>query len=166
MADRTDGDKPRTHDYSLLVRWTGNQGSGTSSYRAFSRAHEVGAPGVTTIPGSADPAFRGDPARWNPEQLFVAALAQCHMLWYLHLAATSGLIVTGYEDAAIGTMVEAPDGGGEFSSVTLRPTVTIAPGGDEALAHELHERANALCFIARSVKTPVHHEVTIVRTPA
>ena len=153
-----------SHEYSLQVRWTGNQGTGTSSYRAYSRSHEIGANGVPTLLGSSDPAFHGDATRWNPEQLFIAALAQCHMLWYLHLAANAGLVVTDYVDNAGGELRMDADGtgGGEFSSVTLRPTVTIAPGGDVEVARALHERVGEVCFIARSVKIPVHHDVTIV----
>lgn len=153
---------PRTHDYSTTVRWSGNLGSGTSSYRAYSRDHEITAPDAPMIPGSSDPAFRGDPSRWNPEQLLVAALAQCHMLWFLHFASTAGVVVTAYEDSATGVMVEDDDGAGEFVSVTLHPVVTIAEGSDAALARELHARVGSVCFIARSVTFPVRHEVTIL----
>lgn len=151
----------RSHHYSLTVRWTGDHGSGTSSYTSYSRNHEVSAAGVPAIPGSSDPAFRGDGSRWNPEQLLVAAVAQCHMLWFLHLAANAGIVVTAYEDEATGEMLEEADGSGQFSSVTLHPVVTIAAGGDAALAYQLHERAGELCYIARSVKFPIHHEATI-----
>lgn len=147
----------RSHHYSLTVRWTGNQGSGTSSYSGYSRNHEVTAPGLPDLHGSSDPAFRGDPSRWNPEQLLVAALSQCHMLVFLHLASAAGIIVTSYEDTATGVMTQDPAGGGQFTSVTLHPTVTIAAGGDLALANDLHERANPSCFIASSVNFPVHH---------
>jgi organic hydroperoxide reductase OsmC/OhrA len=153
----------KSHHYEAKVTWTGNTGTGTSGYRAYERAHELTAPGQPkpAIPGSSDPAFRGDRARWNPEELLVASLAACHQLWYLHLCADAGIVVTAYEDHAEGTMSETADGGGQFTSVTLRPVVTVAPGADEALAKSLHERAHALCFIARSVRFPVHHEPEI-----
>ena len=79
------------HRYDVTVTWTGNDGEGTKSYRSYRRDHDVDAPGRPTVPGSSDPAFRGDPSRWNPEQLLVAALSQCHMLSYLHQCAANGV---------------------------------------------------------------------------
>jgi organic hydroperoxide reductase OsmC/OhrA len=148
----------RPHEYRVHLSWTGNLGTGTSDYRAYSRAHEITAAGRPVLPGSSDPAFRGDPSRYNPEELLVASLSACHMLWYLHLCAEAGIVVTGYVDAAGGTMVETPDGGGAFAEVVLRPVVTIRAGGDAELAETLHERAHELCFIARSVNFPVRCE--------
>lgn len=152
----------KQHRYRVRIAWTGNQGAGTSSYRAYSRAHQVTADGKTAIEGSADPAFRGDAGRWNPEEMLVASLAACHQLWYLHLCAEAGIVVTGYEDQAEGMMVEEADGAGQFTGVVLRPRVTLAPGSDSAKARELHHDANAKCFIARSVRFPVLHEPTII----
>ncbi|AKT50586.1 OsmC family protein [Arsenicicoccus sp. oral taxon 190] len=149
------------HTYDLTVTWTGNQGPGTSSYAAYARDHEVTAPGLPPIAGSADPAFRGDPSRWNPEQLLVASLAQCHMLWYLHLAARAGVTVVAYEDHPHGVMTTEADGSGQFERVTLRPRVTISQGSDAEVAHRLHADVPALCFIARSVSFPVDHEPAI-----
>lgn len=151
----------KLHRYRVDVAWTGNAGAGTASYRAYRRDHEIGAPGKPPIPGSADPAFLGDPGRWNPEELLVAALSACHKLWYLHLCATAGVIVTAYEDAAEGVMAEAADGAGRFVSVTLRPRVTLAPGSDAQAARDLHHRAHEMCFIARSVAFPVTTEPDI-----
>jgi len=151
----------RQHHYELGLSWTGNDGAGTRSYREYRRDHIVTAAGAPAIPGSSDPAFRGDPARWNPEQLLVASLAQCHLLWYLHFAATAGVVVVEYEDTPIGTMVEEPGGGGRFSEVTLRPRVTISAESDPALAESLHAKVGDVCFIARSVNFPVRHDPTI-----
>jgi organic hydroperoxide reductase OsmC/OhrA len=78
----------KRHTYSIRVDWTGNQGTGTSAYRAYSRAHEISAQGKTAISGSSDPVFRGDAVRWNPAELLIAALSACHQLWYLHLCPT------------------------------------------------------------------------------
>ena len=150
------------HTYAVQVTWTGNLGQGTSSYRASARAHEITAAGKPVIAGSADPAFRGDRTRYNPEDLLVASLAACHMLWYLHLAADAGVVVMAYEDQARGVMAETPNGGGHFTSVVLLPTVTIQPGADPALAANLHARAHELCFIANSVNFPVTCEPVIV----
>ncbi|HWC65379.1 MAG TPA: OsmC family protein [Thermoanaerobaculia bacterium] len=151
----------KTHRYEARTRWTGNLGTGTSTYRAYSRDHEIAAEGKPAIAGSSDRAFRGDPARWNPEDLLVSALSACHMLSYLHLCAVSGIVVTAYEDRASGEMRETGDGGGRFVSAVLRPRVTISQG-DVELARELHEKAHHLCFIAASVDFPVGCEPEIV----
>lgn len=151
----------RTHRYATTLRWTGNRGTGTSAYTAYDRAHEAGAEGRPTLSLSADPAFRGDPARWNPELMLLAALSSCHQLWYLHLCAEAGIIVLAYEDAAEATMIEATAGAGQFSGAVLHPRVTIAAGGDAARAASLHHEAAARCFIARSVNFPVRHEPEI-----
>ncbi|AYY15040.1 OsmC family peroxiredoxin [Actinobacteria bacterium YIM 96077] len=149
---------PATHQYEIAVEWTGNEGTGTSHYRAFSRAHEIRAEGKSTsIAASADPAFRGDAERWNPEELLVAALSECHMLWYLHLAANAGVVVTAYTDSPLGTMVMDGAGSGQFTEVTLRPVVTITDTAMADKAQELHHDAASKCFIARSVNFPVHH---------
>jgi organic hydroperoxide reductase OsmC/OhrA len=139
----------REHGYAVEVSWTG----ATTGYREYSRAHEVAVEGKPVIPGSSDPAFRGDRDRYNPEELLVAALSQCHMLWFLHLATEAGIVVTAYRDHAVGTMAEDADGGGRFTGVTLRPRVTVH-SGHERLA-ELHERAHHRCFVANSVNFPV-----------
>jgi organic hydroperoxide reductase OsmC/OhrA len=148
----------KRHSYTVRIDWTGNEGTGTSAYRAYSRAHEISAPGKPAIAASSDPAFRGDPARWNPEELMVASLASCHELWYLHLCAKAGIIVHAYSDDASGVMVEQPDGAGQFESVTLRPHARLARGADEQVARALHHQAAKMCFIARSVSFRVDHE--------
>ena len=157
---------PRTHQYAIEVEWTGNLGRGTSSYGAYSRDHRIAAPGKAAVLGSSDPAFRGDPARYSPEDLLVGSLSTCHMLWYLHLCATSGIVVQRYLDRATGVLVERPDGGGRFAEVTLRPEVSIAEGGDAELAERLHVRAHELCFIANSVNFPVRCAPTIALSGA
>lgn len=149
------------HHYEVDVVWTGNRGRGTSGYTAYGRDHEISAAQAPTILGSSDPAFRGDPARWNPEQLQVSALSQCHMLWYLHLAASAGVVVTAYEDRASGVMIQDSSGGGQFQQVTLRPHVTITAESDPQEALAAHARVPEVCFIARSVNFPVHHEPVI-----
>jgi organic hydroperoxide reductase OsmC/OhrA len=144
----------KTHTYSTHVEWTGNRGTGTSSYTAYGREHVIRMDGKPDIKGSADPAFRGNADRHNPEDMMVAAASTCHMLWYLHLAAEARVVVTGYTDAARGTMVEDKDRGGYFTEIVLRPLVTIA-SGDPAVAEQLHEAAHKKCFIANSVNFPI-----------
>ncbi|MGC9669344.1 OsmC family protein [Planosporangium sp. 12N6] len=159
---------PRTHTYELTVTWTGDRGTGTASYRGYSRAHEVTAAGPPPLPGSSDPTFRGDPDRWNPEQLLVAALSQCHMLAYLHVCAVAGVVVTGYTDTPRGVMAETADGGGHFTEVALRPRVTVTSPDMVERATALHEDAHRVCFIAGSVNFPVRHEpiVAVQGAPA
>jgi organic hydroperoxide reductase OsmC/OhrA len=148
----------KQHSYNVHVRWTGNRGQGTSGYTAYDRTHEVSSDGKPVIPGSSDPAFRGDRSRYNPEDLLVASLSACHMLSYLHQCANAKIMVSEYVDAAAGVMTETSDGGGRFTEVVLRPTVTIEPGGDVDLATRLHDRAHHLCFIASSVNFEVRCE--------
>ncbi|HEX3503020.1 MAG TPA: OsmC family protein [Xanthobacteraceae bacterium] len=155
-------DVTREHRYSVTVTWRGNRGSGTSSYGAYAREHEIAADGKPAIAGSSDPLFRGDRTRWNPEELLVASLSACHQLWYLHLAADAGIVVTDYVDQAEGVMAERADVAGCFTAVVLRPIVTIAAGSDVARARELHHTAHEKCFIANSVDFPVTCEPSIV----
>lgn len=150
-----------SHEYTTDLVWTGNRGEGTSGYRAYDRAHELSIAGKPVIPGSADPHFRGDASRYNPEELLVASLSACHMLWFLHLCADAGIRVEEYTDQATGTMQLTADGGGHFAEVVLRPRVRAADGADSARVDELHHRAHALCFIARSVNFPVRCEGTL-----
>ncbi|MDA3626865.1 OsmC family protein [Saccharopolyspora oryzae] len=144
------------HGYQVEVVWTGNTGQGTSSYRSYERTHEVRADGKDAIGASADPVFLGDADRYNPEELLVASLSQCHMLWFLHLAADSGVVVTGYHDQARGILTENPDGTGQFESVELTPLVTVSDRASVDVAEALHERAHELCYIAKAVNFPVN----------
>lgn len=150
----------KLHTYDTRVTWTGNLGTGTSGYRDYGREHEVSADGPPTIPGTSDPSFRGDPERWNPEQMLVASLAQCHLLWYLHLCSTNGVVVVSYTDDAVGTMEETATGG-RFTSVALSPAVEVAAPEMVEKAVALHEEAHRACFIANSVNFPVSHEPVV-----
>lgn len=150
------------HSYALDVAWTGNRGTGTSGYRDYDREHTVTAPGKPPLRGSADPAFRGDSDGWNPEELLVAALSQCHMLSYLALAAAEGVVVSGYTDHPTGRMQLNPDGSGQFTEVVLTPRVMVADPSMVAAAERLHADAHGKCFIARSVNFPVEHRADIV----
>ena len=146
----------RTHTYSIRTTWTGNDGEGTATYRSYRRDHEMTGPGkAQPILGSSVPMFRGDGGRYNPEDLLVASLSACHMLWVLHLSADAGIVVVDYQDNAEGIMRENPDGSGEFVDVVLNPVVTITDESRAVEAEQLHERAHTLCFIASSVKFPV-----------
>ncbi len=114
------------HRFQVSNRWTGNLGSGTSNYTAYSRNHEIsGAAKSAPIAGCSDKAFRGDSTRYNPEELTVGALSACHMLWMLHLCADAGIVVTEYSDEASGDLALHRDGAGEITAATLRPRMTI-----------------------------------------
>jgi organic hydroperoxide reductase OsmC/OhrA len=148
------------HHYAAKVLWTGNRGTGTSSYRAYDRSLVVSSPGKAAIDGSSDRTFHGDATRWNPEELLLVALSQCHMLSYLHEAVLHGIVVESYEDDAIGTMQQTANGGGHFTSVTLRPVVQIS-AGDLDIARQIHRQASEKCFIAASVNFAIDHEPTV-----
>lgn len=150
------------HEYASRLVWDDPHGDGTTDYASYSRRYRVQVAGKPELAGSADPMFRGEATRHNPEDLFLAALSSCHMLSYLALCARRGVRVLAYQDDAVGTMVLTADGGGHFETVTLRPRVTIEGTADTALALQLHHNAHALCFIANSCRVPIRHEAIIV----
>jgi organic hydroperoxide reductase OsmC/OhrA len=156
----------KQHTYLTQVDWTGNTGEGTRTYKGYGRDHTIVSDGKPPIMASSDPAFRGDATRYNPEELLVASLSACHMLWYLHLCAANQVTVIEYSDRASGVMEEAEDGAGAFVRVELRPVVTILAGEDRAKALALHGEAHRYCFIANSVKFPVEVTPEIMQAPA
>lgn len=154
------------HRYHATIQWTGNNGTGTDNYKNYERSHKIIIENKSNISGSSDPAFRGDGTKHNPEDLFVASLSSCHMLWYLHLCAESGVIVVEYIDNANGVMEESTNHGGRFTEVFLNPVVSVTEKTMVEKAMELHKKANELCFIANSVNFPIHHNPTIKITKA
>ncbi len=153
-----------THTYRVTVRWTGDLGEGTREYRAYSRDHVVESDGRPSVPLTSGLSPRSDARRYTPDDLLVAALSSCHMLWYLHLCSTAGVIVRSYRDDAEGVLEIGPDGGGRMTSATLRPTVGIEAGSLET-ARALHDEAHHRCFVANSVRFPVACEPTVQRVP-
>lgn len=145
------------HRYRAEITWTGNLGTGTDHYRSYRREHTVRITGKPDLLGSADPTFRGDPSRHNPEELLLAALSACHLMSYLHVCAINGVVVTAYADSAEGAMETFPDGSGHFTEVVLHPRVTVRDAAMVSKAMELHHQANTLCFIANSMNFPVRH---------
>ena len=152
----------KTHHYQVTVSWKGNLGSGTSDYKSYSRNHNIVVEGKPVLAGSSDASFRGDPYKYTPEDLLLSSLSGCHMLWYLHLCAVNGVIVLDYTDEAQGKMQENADGSGQFVNVMLRPQVFVSEPSMIEKARSLHTQANEMCFIARSVNFPVHHNAKIV----
>ncbi len=149
------------HRYELRATWTGDRGSGTSGYRDYDRSVTLSVAGKPDLAASSDKPFRGDASKWNPEDLLLAALSECHLLSYLHACVQAGVVVVGYEDEATGTMVEDGRGGGAFAEVVLRPTVVVAAESMRDAATAAHAQAHEWCFIANSVNFPVRHEPTI-----
>ncbi|MCU0430510.1 MAG: OsmC family protein [Cytophagaceae bacterium] len=146
----------KQHQYELSILWTGNEGEGTSSYTSYSRDHQIsGIQKMTVIEGSSDKAFRGDETRYNPEELLLASLSSCHMLWTLHLCAEAGIQVLAYSDKPTGIMIETEDGGGKFTLVQLHPSLLITDENQRSLLPSIHHKAHQRCFIANSVNFPV-----------
>jgi len=150
----------RQHDYTARVEWTGNRGDGTRSYRGYDRTWDIATPGKPVIHCSNDPLLGGDHNLPNPEDLLLASLSACHMLWYLHLASVAGIVVLSYQDNPIGVGETNPDGAGRFLGATLKPHIVIEAGADLAEAEAIHHRVHQYCFIARSVNFPVRYEAT------
>ncbi|AWW29953.1 OsmC family peroxiredoxin [Echinicola strongylocentroti] len=149
------------HHYQTLIEWTGNTGMGTRGYLAYQRNFDVTTEGKAQIAGSADPHFRGDKSRHNPEELFLASIASCHMLWYLHLCAEAGVSVVNYEDHAEGIMQENKNGSGQFNEVVLYPVVTVENEDMKTKAMLLHEEAQKHCFIANSCNFNIRHKPVV-----
>ena len=150
----------KEHHFAARLVWTGAAAGPTKTYDGYARAWRIEVEGKPPLEGSSDPVFRGDGARYNPEDLLVVSLTTCHMLSYLALCARAGIEVAAYEDEASGTMA-IKDGRMRFVEVVLTPKVVIA-AGDLERAQELHARAHAECFIANSVNFPVRNRPTVV----
>lgn len=161
MADRPSARPLGEHRYSLTATWTGNSGAGTAGFRDYRRDTTLQIAGKPELLASADKPFRGDPSRWNPEDLLLASLSQCHLLSYLHACITAGVVVVSYRDEATAVMKENGSGGGAFSEVTLHPQVVVAEESMIDAALSAHVQANEWCFIANSVNFPVRHEPTV-----
>jgi organic hydroperoxide reductase OsmC/OhrA len=154
----------REHHFAARLVWTGAEAGPTRTYEDYDRTWRVEVAGKPALEGSSDPTFRGDAAKYNPEDLLVVALASCHMLSYLALCARAGIEVASYEDAAAGTMA-IKDGRMRFVEVTLAPRVAIG-AGDLERAEALHAEAHALCFVANSVNFPVRNRPTVAAAGA
>jgi len=145
----------KENQFTSNIVWTGNTGEGTKSYRAYRRTWNVEIPGKPVISCSNDPELGGDPTLMNPEDMLLSALSACHMLWFLHLASTAGIVVTGYRDQPLGIGESSPNGAGRFVRATLKPKIAVAAGTDLERADAIHHEIHKYCFIARSVSFPV-----------
>ena len=151
------------HQYAIQLHWADEAGKGTVTYSSYSRDFHWRSGLKAVQHGSADPSFRGDEQKYNPEEQFLSAISSCHMLWYLHLCADHQVVVRSYEDDAEGQMVTDDSGGGRFIEVKLRPVVLIDDFVEKReLALALHHQAAAKCFIANSCNFPILHDPRII----
>ena len=153
----------KQHDFPARIVWTGNTGTGTSSYSAYERTWDLALPGKQTVHCSNDPMLGGDPAKYNPEDLLISALSACHMLWYLHLCSQAGVTVLEYVDVPTGVGESEPSGKGRFVEAVLRPRIKITADSNADKARAIHDEIHNYCFIARSVNFPVRHEPEIIQ---
>ena len=145
----------KQHHYQLNIKWTGNNGTGTSNYKAYERSHTISINNKPDIFASSDAPFFGDTTKHNPEDFLLASLSSCHMLWYLHVCADAGIIVVDYVDNPTGIMLQTDTGGGHFTEVILNPMVTVTENSMIEKANDLHKKAHEKCFIANSVSFEV-----------
>ena len=153
----------KTHEYTARIEWTGNRGTGTDTYKSYDRNWNLASAGKPQIYCSNDPFLGGDSSKYNPEDMLIASVASCHMLWYLHLCSVAGVVVTSYRDNPLAVGEMEPSGAGRFLSVTLRPEIEITAQSDAQKAHDLHGEVHKYCFIARSINFPVTFEPVIVQ---
>lgn len=154
-----DSHRHGVHRYEVSCEWWGTTAGG---YDAYDRNHVTKAlPAGTALELSADPVFAGDASRLNPEQLLVMAAASCQLLSFLAAAARARLTVTAYADHAEGLMPE-DERPMRITAITLRPTITVAPGTDQRRVRHLVDVAHRECYVANSMSTVIEVEPTIV----
>ena len=147
----------QVHSFPISVHWAGS----TLSAGEYSRDGVAQSPGKPMIVTSAAPSYNGNGARWNPEDMFGAALATCHMLTFFALAKKASVDVRAYDDNAVATL-EMVDKAMRVSTIKLAPTIVVAVGTDEAKVRELFEKAHKYCFVANSITTKVEMLPTVV----
>ncbi len=156
------------HRYRARVSWGGSTGGGYDNYDRSHRAEALDPDGAAIVPTldgsglrlSADPAFRGDAALLNTEQLLVIGAAACQLLSFLAVAARARIDVVGYVDTAIGEMPEVED---RLTLIELHPVITVATAAPDSRLQHLVEVAHRECFIANSLRTEVRVAATYAR---
>src|SRR5680860_79571 len=151
----------KQHTYTSKIIWTGNSGTGNSTYHGYERTWDLAIDGKMPVSCSNDPLLGGDKSKYNPEDLLLSALSSCHMLWYLHLCIDAGVVVLSYEDQPQATGELESGGKGRFLSATLKPKIVISDGSNLEKARLIHGDVDQYCFIARSVNFPVTCEPQI-----
>jgi organic hydroperoxide reductase OsmC/OhrA len=146
------------HKYNATIAW--QRGEQAFADQRYSRAHSWTFDGGLQVPASSSPLSvpvpMSNPANVDPEEALVAASSSCHMLWFLHIAASSGFIVDVYHDEAGGEMHRNDKGKLAMTRITLRPRIVFA--GRQPSAQELdalHHKAHDECYIANSIKAEV-----------
>ncbi len=152
----------KEHVYTTTCNWVNVKPGAEFKYDAYSRDHMLQVPGKLGLQLSSDAAFRGNSGLHNPEELLLASVSSCHMLWYLHLCSSSGINVLLYTDVAEGTMQEQVNGSGKFTQIILHPVVTIADAAHTEQALNLHANAHKMCFIANSCNFDILHLAKII----
>jgi organic hydroperoxide reductase OsmC/OhrA len=148
--------------HTARIRW--QRGDARFSDRRYPRAHTWSFDGGLTVPASSSPHVvpvpMSDASAVDPEEAFVAALASCHMLWFLDVAGRAGFVVDDYEDAAEGTMGRDAAGREVVATVVLRPRTRFAGERrpDAAALAALHHAAHEACFLANSVRSEIRCE--------
>jgi organic hydroperoxide reductase OsmC/OhrA len=143
------------HQFPVRLRW-----EGSTATAEYTRNAIAGAPGKHVVQMSAGGGYGGDDTRWNPEDLFGASIATCHMLTFLALAKKVGIDVRGYDEEATVTL-DTVDRVTRVTKVRLAPRIRIAAGGDEAKARVMFEKAHKYCFVANSTTAEIEMEPTI-----
>jgi len=152
-----------THEYRSALQWQRQAGE-TFTDNRYSRRHVLRFDGGAELAGSSSPQVVrlpwSDPAAVDPEEMFVASLSSCHLLWFLSLAAADDWCVDEYVDDAVGVMAHDERGRMAVTLVTLRPAVRFAGPSLPSAAQlaDLHHRAQEACFIANSVRSEVRCE--------
>lgn len=150
-----------SNEYEVSVVWPADEAQKMPPDKAYSRDNWLEAPGKAEVFGSAPVAFGGDPKGYNPEELVLLSLTQCHLLTYLAMAAKRQIKVLHYEDHSVATLGKGASGKTQMIDALLRPRVTVAKGTNLDDAEALHAAAHANCFIANSVNFPVRHDPLI-----
>ncbi len=154
----------KDHIYNTHITWTGVNKTGAAvNYKNYSRQYKIEIAGKPILNGSADSAFLGDASLHNPEDLLLASVSSCHMLWYLHLCTENNITVTSYIDKATAVMQIDNSGSGAFKSLCLNPLVGISGDNDADKAKSLHNAANKMCFIANSLNFKIDHQAKIIK---
>jgi len=142
-------------EHKVSIHWTRN--GGDFAYKNYSRDHVWRFENGVEVPGSAAPAYLGNPQRVDPEAAFVAALSSCHMLTFLAVACNRGFVVDRYDDTAVGHLEKNASGKLAITRVDLHPQISYS-GSKQPTQSDiewLHDKAHKECFIANSVTTTV-----------
>lgn len=148
--------------HTARIEW--NRDGAKFSDNRYSRAHEWSFDGGVRVPASSSPGVvpvpLSNPDAVDPEEAFVAALASCHMLWFLSIAAKRGFVVDRYEDDAVGELSKNADGRLAMKTVTLRPAVSFVAGASPSRAEleVVHHEAHDACYLSNSVHTQIKVE--------